>query len=380
MKSAIGSTDYTGQYALDYEDTAQYGDTTTYTNVWQINNKSTDGASGQTDYTWQNNDWTKWHGYYRKIPELAAIIDKKAQWVVGKGFKLKGSAETKNRIRRIKGYGKDTFNSIMANLVRTYTIAGDAFAEIIRDKKGRLINLKPLAPDSIKIVVNPQGMIKEYIQTANLPHQKEKTITRFDKDDILHLAWNRIADEIHGISTIEKLELTIQMMQEIKRDMRVIFHRYVKPLLITEVDTDDATEIASFKTQLDKAVEKGENLIIPKGTANVDRVSIPQYSTLDPLPWVRYLEKEFIRAEGIPQVILGSSSEEDTEASAKIVYLAFEQMVRYNQLFLEDQLKAQMNLDINFEFPASIEPSLLEDNKKDGQINKAMNVNPTKHE
>ena len=68
-------------------------------------------------------------------------------------------------------------------------------------------------------------------------------------------------------------------------------------------------------------------------------------------------------AEGVPEVILGHG-EETTEATSKILYLAFQQMIEYNQLFLEEQLKLQLGLDIEFNFPASIEPSLPEQGAK----------------
>jgi len=373
----IDSSDYTAALGTAYDQTAAYGDTTIFPNKWEILTLNTDGATGEGETTYQC-DWTKWHGYYRRIPELAAVIDKKAIWTVGKGFKLTGSKETQSRIKRIKGCGKDSFNSIMHNAIRTYTICGDFFAEIIRDKKGRLINLKPINPGSMKIVVNAYGMIIRYEQIAQIG--TKKIFMKFKPEDILHFAWNRIADEIHGIPTIQKLEDMISSLKEAKQDMRVVFHRYVKPLLITEVDTDDPTEIAAFKAKLDASVSRGENLIIPKDTANVERVSIPQYSTLDPLPWMRMLQKRFIEAEGIPNIILGTAADEDTEASAKILYLAFQQMIEFNQLFLEEQLKLQLGLDIDFEFPASIEPEMQEDEKKDGKENKKPNVDPSKHE
>ena len=79
-------------------------------------------------------------------------------------------------------------------------------------------------------------------------------------------------------------------------------------------------------------------------------------------------------------IIMGGSSEDDTEASTKIVYLGYEQYIRFRQMVWEEQIKKQLGLEIKFKFPASIAPSLLEDNKKDGQLNKPMNVNPNKHE
>src|SRR3990167_5566773 len=74
---------------------------------------STDGASAQKETFYDNTDWTKWFGYYKLIPELAAAIDIKATWTIGKGFK--SNELTELALSRIRGGGKDTFNTILEN-------------------------------------------------------------------------------------------------------------------------------------------------------------------------------------------------------------------------------------------------------------------------
>jgi len=70
---------------------------------------------------------------------------------------------------------------------------------------------------------------------------------------------------------------------------------------------------------------------------------------------------------GVPQIILGGSGE-FTEASAKIAYLAFQQNIEEEQLFIEEQVGLQLGMKIELEFPASLENELLSDNKKDGDM------------
>ena len=107
-------------------------------------------------------------------------------------------------------------------------------------------------------------------------------------------------------------------------------------------------------------------MIVPKDTVDsIERVSIPQYSTLDPLPWLKMLQEYFLIAEGVPEVILGYGRDA-TEASAKILYLAFQQMIEFNQDFLHEQIKAQLKIDVKFKFPASLAPDIQNDQKKDG--------------
>jgi len=338
---------------------------------YSVSTRNTDGATGfiETKYT---TEWAKWHGYYRGIPEIQAVVDAKARWTVGKGFEA--DEKTKQMLSKIKGFGKDTFNSLLYNLCRTYTIGGDSYAEIIKDKAGRLINLKPLNPASITIVVDKFGILTRYEQTSNTANGG-KII--FQPNQILHFAWNRIADEIHGISTIEKLTTIILSRNEALDDLKTVFHRYVSPIQIWELDTDNESEISSFKSKVETAFKYKENIFIPKDTVKLsDRLSIPQYSTLDPLPYLRLLQKFFIIAEGVPEVIMGWG-EETTEATSKIIYLAFQQMIEHNQLFIQDTLKAQLGIEINLVFPASIEPDLISNQKKESSLT-TMGVNPTK--
>ena len=49
-------------------------------------------AAAQTETThypeYQSPYWTTWYGYYKFVPDLKAIIDAKANWIMGKGYRL----------------------------------------------------------------------------------------------------------------------------------------------------------------------------------------------------------------------------------------------------------------------------------------------------
>jgi len=351
-RSRVGGADYTAMNAKD-----QTGETPT--------DFRRAIAAAEQDYpgTSYYPNWSKWFGYYRDVAELQAVINTKATYTIGRGYKAE--ERVKKLLDSIRGFGKDTFNNIMWNMIVCYTAGGDSFAEIIRDKKGRLRNIKPINPGSMVIHTTPKGIIEKYSQCVS--YSGKYKYVDFRPEDIFHLPWNRIGDEPHGRSTIEKLQWLVDARNEAQKDIRIVFHRYVKPLLITEADTDDEEEIAALKIKLDKAVELMENLIIPKGTVSVERVSIPQYSTLDPLPWLKFLQTYFIMAEGVPEVVLGFG-QETTEASSKILWLGWQQNVDNNQRFLEEQIKAQLKLDVEYDPPADLEPAMKEDVRKERNI------------
>ncbi len=341
---------------------AKASDLDSATTDYSVPAKTTDAPTGQKETEYTITKWKDWYGYYKQIPELRAAIDALATWTVGKGFK--SDPLTEAILTLINGWGKDTFNTILENMIRTYYIAGDAFAEIIRDEdSGILINLKPLAPDSIKIVANTKGTIERYEQISKTKAPNKE----LNPNKVFHLSRNRTADEMHGVSVIEALENVILMRNEAMTDWKKVLHRNVAPLWIFHLDTDDTTKIANFKTTMDNARADGENMYIPKGAVVPELVTVPQNANMSPLAWIRELNHYFFQAVRVPEIIVGSSVEL-TEASAKIAYLAFQQTIEEEQLFIEEEVLKQLFLEIKLEFPASLQNDLLSDKKKDGDF------------
>ena len=326
---------------------------------YSVDAKQTDGTYDQKETIWTNENWSQYFGYYKTIPEFAAVTDAKATWTVGKGF-MADKVTTFN-LSFIRGWGKDTFNTIIENMIRTYHIGGDAFAEIIRNKEGILINLKSLDPGTISIVVDQKGIIKRYEQNSKI---RGKLPKRFKPDQIFHLARNRVADEIHGNTMTERLAEIILMRNEAMTDWKRVMHRNVDPVIIIHADTDDPMKIAKIRSDWESVKKNGETWIVPKDVIVPEFVTVGGNASLNPLPWIESLNNYFYQSAGVPQIILGGTGA-ITEAAVKIAYLAFQQTIEEEQLFIEEQVAAQLGLGIELEFPASLENELISDKKKD---------------
>ena len=336
---------------------------------YSVDTATTEGATDQKETTWMNTHWTQWFGYYKSIPELAAVIDAKATWTVGKGFKA--DEITTMLLDTFKGFGFDTFNTILENMIRTYQIGGDSYCEIIRDDEDNLINLKPLDPSVMKHIANRKGIIIRFEQTS-----KTKTPTKkFKPEEIFYLPRNRVADEIHGNCMTERLATIILMRNEAMDDWKRVMHRNIDPVWIFHLDTDDTTKINAFKAKMDAARGKGENMYIPKDAVVPELIATAGNASLNPLPWIESLNNYFYQSAGVPQIILGGMGA-ITEAAVKIAYLAFQQSIEEEQLFIEEQVLSQLNLIIELEFPASLENELLSDKAKD-ETNGATQPNDT---
>ena len=342
---------------------ATASDLTTAIKDFTVDTASTDGPSEQKERTWTNTDYPQYLGYYTSIPELAAVIDAKATWTVGKGFKA--DEQTTMLLDTIKGNGFDTFNTILENMARTKEIGGDSYAEIIRDDEGNLINLKPLDPVVMVHVANKQGTIIRFEQNSKVKGQPKQI---FQPEEIFYLPRNRVADEIHGNTMTSRLAEIILMRNEAMTDWRRVMHRNVDPMIAYKLDTDDTTKIAAFKAKVDAAKGKGENMYIPQGAVEFEIISLAPNANLNPLAWIESLNNYFYQSAGVPQIILGGVGA-ITERAVSIAYLAFQQTIEEEQLFLEEQVLSQLNLVIELEFPASLQNDLLSDQQKDGPVN-----------
>ena len=345
------------------------GDMSNAVTNYSVDTQSTDGASDQKETRWTNEKFSQYLGYYKSIPELKSTIDTKAKYVTG--FGVEADKRTMRILNKLTGFGKDTVNTLIQNFVRTYYVGGDSYAEIITtngepisETGANLLNLKPLNPELMVHIVDEAGMLLRFEQNSPVEGVAPKP---FEPHEIFYLPKNRFADEIHGTSICAAIENIIKARNEAMEDIKTVFHRYVKPLWIWQLDTDDTTKIAAFKAKADKTVDSSENIYIPKGAAEAERVSVPQFSTLDPLPWIRDLTDYFYQATNTPDVVVGSAKQ-TVEASAKILILGFEQSVRDDQLFVMENFKSQLGLTIKLEYPTPIEADLIKDRGKDGPL------------
>jgi hypothetical protein len=318
-----------------------------------------DVATGQEEYTWQNMNWSKYWGYFTNIPELKQAVLMKALWVCGKGYTA--DPETTVILDHVSGWGKDNFRTVLFNLlVQTY-LAGDGFAEIIRDKDSDIIlNIKPLDPGSIKIVVDSKGVIIRYEQTSNIVGG----VIKFKPEQILHFSNNRIGGECHGVSDITAMEKTILAEYESFDDTKTVMHRFAKPLIMFRLGTDDPTKINAFANKMDAAIAANHNNIyIPddKNTVNYEVININVSELI--LAWRESITRKFYRALGLPLILFGSST--GTESASKIEYLAHEEIFSHNQLFVEDNIWNQLYLRIKLNSPVTLLDNLQTDQAKD---------------
>lgn len=339
-------------------ETKLQGTTTTSSTIqdYTVTPRTTDGINQAGETIWSNPDFAKWFGYYKSIPELKKPVDALATYTIGNGYTcLLTSDEV--ALEHVIGSGEDTFESIMWNMLVIKKVNGDAYAEIIRDNDGNLINLKPLSPADVTIIYDDKGLIKEY------EHTKKNVTNKIKIQDMFHIMNDRVADETHGTSVVEVCQWVIDTRNELMADKRRMHHR--STIRIMEVDSDNSTQISNLKTQYAEAIKNGEVLIVPKGQIGFPEAPIAYIDTME---FIRYLEGFFYQALGVPKVILGGT-EGIIEASSKVSLFAFDQVWKYEQRQLEKDIWNQLAIRLKFYSPSSLKDEMVSsDAANTGQV------------
>jgi len=318
---------------------------------YSVASQSLDAAQGNDETYWYFTKAAQNFGYYKTIPELNASIKALAIWTAGKGYNC--DTRTKVILDYLKGWGEDSFQALMQNMIIVKKIVGDSFAEIIRDEdSGRLINLKPISPERMKIVTNSKGIIIRYEQNTKQGWEK------YQPEEILHLSNDRIGDEIHGNSVIEACEWVILALHEAMDTYRKILKRSLA-MGILYLDTNDAVKIAQITAKYQEAVNKGEVLVMPMGVAKLEDSKI---TVQDFLSWIQDLRNVFYQVVGVPKVI--ATSEGLSEAGGKVGFITFEPVYTNEQSLLEQDLWKQLALKVIFNRPPSLMDSMQSSEEK----------------
>jgi len=317
---------------------------------FQVQAKTLDVAGVQPETYWTNPYWTTYLGYLKTIPEYRNAVRSLAIWTCGKGWD--GDSLIKTILGQIRGWGEDTFDSIMQDMIIVKKTNGDAFAEIVREGRNEtIINLKKLDPSSVRIAVNPKGIIIGYdVMQANGKYQ------RFKPQDIFHISNDRIANEIHGTSVLESCKNVIDWKNEVMADLRRLMHR--SSIRVMYIDMDNKSKLNDVRTQYKEAIKNGEVLLLPgKKGVDFEVVDYPIPPTQAYLEVLRFLDNYFYEVLGVPKIVTGGT-QNYSEASSKVGYMTFEQPYMTEQRLLEQDIWNQLGIKITFERPVSLKDSM----------------------
>lgn len=306
-----------------------------------VPSKTPDGASSGLR-VWSFPDASKHLGYYENIPEINSALHVLGQRVCGLGYTT--DTRTQSILENIRGWGNESFTTIITQLFEEAEALGDSFAEIVWSEDGDPINLKKMFTGNVKLYLDESGLIDNYEQVVG-----NKTI-KFQPKDILHITSRRMSNQIHGNPIVVTLKKILDAKNQAFEDEITIRHRD-KALGIVYYDTDDAGKIAYANSKIEEAVKKGEMVGLPKDTAEI--LPFPNKSPSDRIAWLQYLDNLFYQIVGTPKVLV--TSEGYTEAGGKAGLLAFEPTEISKKIIVEEVVANQLGLIVKF----NRSPSLL---------------------
>lgn len=282
----------------------------------------------------------EYRAYVDRNAILRAILNANADAVVASWRTYgKNAKKVADIFDEYRGNGKETFKLLMKNLFITAKIGGDAYAEIILDTAdgfdGEIpVDLKILPSDRIDQVIK-NGRIKRY--------ECNYKGTRWKPEQILHLAYNPIGSSTHGNSIIEPMKNILIHFEALMETTNKIFEKYVKPMNVIYMNTDSSTEMQKLVDEWKAAFKStAADMFVPADVVQkIDRVSVPQYSILDPSNWARVLLNHLLMASRVPENVLGIGTQ-NSEESARLQFAGFRQMVRMDQKFMEENMKYQV--------------------------------------
>ncbi len=320
---------------------ATYSDMKGTVTNYSVDSKTTEGVSEQKENEYTNPNFTKWYGYYDKIPEVKQPINNYATWILGRGY-VAESSRTQAILDRISGMGNESFLEVMWNALVVKKFNGDSYTHVIYgDDDIDPINMKALDPSVMKHIVGDDGIIEKYEQTS----KTGKPPKDFKPHEILHLSNDRVADELGGTSVIKSAEWIILARNEAMADWKRISHR--STIRVMYIAYNDATTLATTKKNYAEAMEKGELLLLPVDPkdAQFEDLVLPPVEAF--LAWIRYLENAFYKAIGFPKSLTGDA-EGIPESGGKMAYVNHQPIYEREVLELETNLFNQLGIKIKF--------------------------------
>ncbi len=254
--------------------------------------------AGRGKTFWDSPDWPIYAGFLDSVPQYWQAVHSLGIWAFGKGY-ICPLTEHQITLENIRGWGNESFDEILISLLMEKKTNGDAFAHIVRNDNGTLVNLRKLTPNNVRIEIGEDGLITEYKH-----RQADGTYKSIPKAEMFHISNVRIGSQIHGTSVLKSCKWYIEWKQELGNDLRRLMHR--SSLTIIYVDMDNTTKLSTIRTQWDTALKNGTAILLPgkKGIDfEVEKIDVP--NTASWLELIRYLDDYIYEILGISKIITG---------------------------------------------------------------------------
>lgn len=328
---------------------------------YSVPSKVSDGGNGNKENRHKNTNASIYYGLFRGHGEFMSAINSYVIHILGWGYTCE-LINDELTLEHIRGNGKETFWKLMYKHLECKKWNGDAFTQVIRedekDKFSRIINMKSLDPNRMEVITDDNGIILRY--EYSLGNGKVKKLEPYQ---VLHSSNNPAIDEPLGIAETEAVKWVIEAMLESGIDQRRLMH--YSSVRVLYVDENDTTRLAKLKTEMAEGIKKGNIVIltVKPEEAKFEDLVVPPIDAF--IRYQNWLENKFYAQLGISKVSIGGTTENNTEASAKVNMVITEPVWLKEIKELEDDIWNQLGIRITI----NKQPSLMENMQADEAAN-----------
>lgn len=282
----------------------------------------------------------KYWKYYDNEMSVWAAINSIALNTVMVGYHIDSDNEEAKKLINNWCKTADLTSHLLDN-VRYALIFGDAFIEIVNNKKGVPSSLHSVDPKTMNIEFDNHGVVQGYEQDIG-GFRSEETVN-LDREEICHINFFTRPDSPYGISLIEpskdiidkKIETDDAIFRAIQR------HGTTKTVFTVGSEEDGSLPPDSVLKAIEKEVEDidSKNEFVVPWNVSVD--SIDEKGIAGVEEYYNYFQSQVVIGLLCPEEALGLGRG-STEATSKTKALLFERLIKSFQTKLSRLIEKQL--------------------------------------
>ena len=264
--------------------------------------------------------------FYRKESWVRAAVDAIQRTSVSNGFRLVATADDialkeKEIAPILKIFEKpnvdDTFADIVSEIIVDLHLYGDAYVEVVKDKKTKLpIGLFNVYAPSIRILVNKTGRVLGYLQISSSGGAGTKPVF-FSPEEIVHFKLPNPGNEVYGLSPLESLSLPLETDIHAQIYNKTFFENNATPRLHLDLGNCSLPQLKRMREYVRSEFKGSKNAhktFVTEGGATLQVIGTSS-ADMEFLNQRKFSRDEILAVFGVPPMKVGIT-EDVNRASA----------------------------------------------------------------
>lgn len=201
----------------------------------------------------------------------------------------------------------DTLEEVLAEISIDLHIYGDAYLEIVRDKKGNPVALYNIYAPSLRVKVDAHGTVIGYIQKPMGILSQNSNVVEFEANEIAHFRLANPGNEVYGLSPIESLDIVIETDIYAQEYNLHFFKNHAVPRLHVDLANCTLPQLKRVREYFNKEFKGANNAhktIVTEGGAKIVAIGTKP-NDMEFLKQRKFSRDEICSVFGVPPMKLG---------------------------------------------------------------------------